>query len=79
MSSTQGTPIDGRDARWRTISWQWRWPQPLEITGPVTSGLLLAMVAGYVPEGPATLGTTAAFALHAVATLITRCLRRTRE
>ncbi|WP_158708823.1 hypothetical protein [Streptomyces sp. NRRL S-920] len=79
MSSKKRTAVDGREARWRKVPCQWRRPQPLEVTEPLASISLVASVAGYVPEGPATVGATVAFALHAVATLATRCVRRTRE
>ncbi len=79
MSGKKRTPVDGREAGWRKVSWQWRRPRPLEITEPLTSISLVVSIAGYVPEGPATLSAAVAFALHTVATFVTRCVRRTRE
>ncbi|MFF9023223.1 hypothetical protein [Streptomyces eurythermus] len=78
MSGKKQTRVDGRGAGWREIPWEWRRPRPLEITGLVTSVSLVAAVAGYIPEGPATLSTAAAFALNSVAAFLTRCVRRSR-
>lgn len=83
MATPEHTPTDHLGTTWRdvsiSLSGRWRFPTVLESTGVVTSGLLVATVTGLVPEGPAALGTAGAFVLHSVASLITRCVRVSRE
>lgn len=79
MSGKKRTSDNGQRAAWREIPWEWRRPQPLEITGLLTVIPLVAAVAGYVPEGPATLSAAAAFAVNSLATFVARCVRRTRS
>ncbi len=64
---------------WRPVRWQWRRPHLLEVTRSVTTLPAVAVVAGYVPDGGPSLGVAIALAVHTVADLATRCIRRTRE
>ena len=65
--------------QWRPVRWQWRKPHILEITGSLTGVPVVASIAGYVPEGAPALSVAGAMALHLVADLVARCVRRTRD
>ncbi|WP_143666774.1 MULTISPECIES: hypothetical protein [unclassified Streptomyces] len=63
-------------AEWTLVSWKWRRPRILEVTGTLTALPVAASIGGYVPDGVPSLVTVGAFALHAVADLVARCIQR---
>ncbi|MGW1162737.1 hypothetical protein ACWD48_31965 [Streptomyces sp. NPDC002519] len=64
--------------QWRPVRWQWRKPRLLEVVSSLTTLPVLVAMSGQVPEDASSLGVTGAVALHAVANLAARCIRRTR-
>lgn len=64
---------------WRLVSWKWRRPRILEVTGILTALPVAASIGGYVPDGVPSLVAVGAFALHSVADLASRCIQRDRE
>lgn len=65
-----------REGGWQPVRFQWRRPNPLDITEAGSALTGAAWLAGYVPEGLPSHIALGIVASHAVARLAARCVRR---